>query len=80
VSDPDPDPRLGGAGPFETTAPAGMDGMDGDLVRLREVIEFVAKELMEEAMDAFLDRLEVRVIEESRLVRGEGASSSSLRS
>lgn len=55
-----------------------MDGREGDRDRLREFIEGVAKEFMEEAMDAFLDRLEVRVIEESRLVKGDGASSSSL--
>jgi len=69
---------LAATGVFETTEPAGMDGREGDRDRLREFIEGVAKEFMEEAMDAFLDRLEVRVIEESRLVKGDGASSSSI--
>jgi hypothetical protein len=63
---------------FEGVAPAGMEGMDGDRERLREAIEVAPKELMEEATDAFLEIADVNVIVESRLVKGDGASSSSL--
>jgi hypothetical protein len=78
VSDPDPELRFEAPGTFEGVAPAGMEGMDGDRERLREVIEVVANEAMEEAMDAFLEIPDVSVIDESRLVKGDGASSSSL--
>lgn len=60
----------------ERTAPAGIEGKDGE--RLREVMELRAKELIEDAKEALRVMLELRVIEERRLVNGEGASSSSL--
>jgi hypothetical protein len=59
-------------------APAGMEGMEGDRERLRDVMELRAKELMDDANEALRVILEPNVMVESRLVNGEGASSSSL--
>jgi hypothetical protein len=63
---------------IEMAAPAGIEGMEGDRERLREVMELRAKELMDDAKEALRVILEPNVMVDSRLVSGEGASSSSL--
>lgn len=78
VSDPDSELFLDTKDSDDISAPAGMDGMEGERERWRDVIDVVAKELIEEAIDAFLETLDVSVIVDSRLVNGDGASSSSL--